>query len=419
MRARHSWMLLTLLLVAGTRFASGDDLPRRRPLDDRSYAVTPERLARGQYLAEHLLQCFVCHSERDWNRPGAPPVEGRKGAGALLREQGERRIVAPNITPDAGTGAGAWTDDMLARGIREGIGHDERPLYWGMWYQSFAALSDEDLAAVVVYLRSIPPVRNALPSTRLPPEELRENAALPRPITAPVAGPPPGDRQARGRYLVNVADCTGCHTSWHSSRNPGLLGGGNLIQRGTHSAFSTNLTRHASGAGYSVDTFIAVIRGGKGGSLSPVMPWTAFRGLTDDDLAAIHDALGAVQPVAHYVGNAGEPSHCAACGQSHPLGEYNHVEIPASVPLEPAQLERLAGRYHSSQYELTVHVRRDGARLYGRADDEPEIELFAQSATRFLAPGWVAPVEFVLDADGRVTHLASLEIDRVLFERLP
>ena len=418
MRARRPWILL-VLLIAGTACPAGDELPRRRPLDDRRYAATPERLERGRYLAEHLLQCFVCHSERDWERPGAPPVEGRKGAGAVLSEQGERRIVAPNITPDVATGAGAWTDDMLARAIREGIGHDERPLYWGMWYESFAALSDEDLAAVIAHLRSIPPVRNALPPTRLPPEELHENAALPRPITAPVPGPPPGDRLARGRYLVSVADCAGCHTSWHSPRNPGLLAGGNHIERGTRAAFSTNLTRHESGVGYGADTFAAVIRSGKGGSLSPVMPWAVFRGLTDADLAAMYEALGTVQPVRHYVGNAGEPSHCAVCGQSHPLGEYNRIEIPAPVALEPAQLERLAGRYHSSQYDFTVAVRRDGARLYARVDDEPEIELIAQSATRFLAPGWLAPVEFVLDPDGRVTHLASLEIDRLLLERQP
>ena len=60
---------------------------------------------------------------------------------------------------------------MLARAIREGIGHDGRALYWGMWYQSFAGLSDEDLAAVVVYLRTLPPVRNVLPSTALPADD--------------------------------------------------------------------------------------------------------------------------------------------------------------------------------------------------------------------------------------------------------
>jgi mono/diheme cytochrome c family protein len=408
-----------LLLVAGTVLAADGVLPRKRPLTDRTFTVTAERLERGRYLAENLLQCFICHSERDWDRPGAPPVEARKGAGAVLSEQGDRRVVAPNITPDRETGAGDWTDDMLARAIREGIGHDDRPLYWGMWYQSFAFLADEDLAAVVVYLRSIPAVRNPLPPTRLPPEELTQNAAMPRPITAPVQGPSKDDLLARGRYLVTVADCGGCHSSWHSSRNPGLLGGGNHIERGSHAAFSSNLTRHESGVTYPVDTFIAVIRSGKGESLSPVMPWTVFRGLNDEDLGAIYDALGTVQPVAHYVGNAGAPHHCPVCGQSHPLGELNRIELPIAVPLTVSQLEGLVGRYHSRDYDFTIHVRRDGKHLFGRVDDEPEIELIAQSPTRFYAPGWLAPVEFVLDAEGRATQLASLEIDRVLLDRVP
>ena len=104
-----------LLLVGGPTLASEEALPRKRPLTDRTFTPSAERLERGQYLVEHLLQCFICHSERDWNRPGAPPVAARKGAGVVLSEKGERRVVAPNITPDRETGAGNWTDDMFAR----------------------------------------------------------------------------------------------------------------------------------------------------------------------------------------------------------------------------------------------------------------------------------------------------------------
>lgn len=418
MPAARPWILSALLLGASLPSAA-DDLPRKRPLDDRSFTATPERLARGRYLVEHLLQCFVCHSERDWDRPGAPPLEGRKGAGAILSERGDRRIVAPNITPDRETGAGTWTDDMFARAIREGIGHDERPLYWGMWYQSFAAIADEDLAAVVAYVRSVPAVRNALPATRLPPDEARENAAFPRPITGPVPGPPAGDRLARGRYLVSIADCAGCHTSWDSTRNPGLLAGGNLIVRGTHAAFSTNITRHESGASYGPAAFIAVIRSGKAGALDPIMPWIVFRGLTDDDLTAIYDALGGVQAVAHYVGNHGEPRHCEVCGQSHPFGELNRLVTPAGVRLAPTHLARLAGHYRHPGWDVTISVRAEGGRLYGREAEGSEIELIPQSPIRFSAPGWPAPIEFVLADEGPAVRLVSLEIEREAFERVP
>lgn len=75
--------------------------------------------------------------------------------------------------------------------------------------EGLASAGDEDLAAVVVYLRTLPPVRNALPATSLPDAERARIATGPQPITEPVPGPAPGDSTALGRYLVGVADCAG------------------------------------------------------------------------------------------------------------------------------------------------------------------------------------------------------------------
>jgi hypothetical protein len=335
-----------------------------------------------------------------------------------MSERADRRIVAPNITPDVETGAGRWTDDMLARAIREGIGHDGRALYWGMWYQSFAGLSDEDLAAVIVYLRALPPVRNALPATLLPEEERAANAMSPRPITAPVPGPPTGDSRALGRYLIGVADCTGCHTAWEAPRNPGLLAGGNEIGRDQRAAFSSNLTRHESGVGYPRDTFIAVMRSGKGGSLHPIMPWVAFMGLTASDLGAMYDALGDTYPVAHYVGNVGEPRHCIVCGQKHPFGEHN-VSLPASVPVPISVLERLPGTYRSDELDWTIEIRLDQGKLFGGDPGGPETELIALSETRYLLPGLPAPLEFRMRAAGVATSVVSLEMPPIALDRVP
>jgi mono/diheme cytochrome c family protein len=418
--AKHLLLLLLVSLAAIPVVGTAEpSYPRARQLTNRTFEPSPARIERGRYLAEHLLQCFVCHSERDWDAPGAPPFPDRKGAGALLSERGDRRVVAPNITPDVETGAGSWTDDMLARAIREGIGHDGRALYWGMWYQSFAALSDEDLAAVVVYLRTLPPIRNVLPPTQLPADEQAANARSPQPITAPVAGPAPGDTKALGRYLIGVADCTGCHSAWEAPRNPGLLAGGNEIVRGTRTAFSSNLTRHESGVAYPKDTFIAVIRTGKGESLHPNMPWTAFSGLTEQDLGAIYDALGDAYPVAHYVGNVGEPRHCAVCGQEHPFGENNHLALPKSVPVAATILERLPGTYRSDAANWTIAVRREAGKLYARENDSTtDIELIALTATRYLGSGLPAPVEFTLPVTGAATRLVSMELQEIVLERV-
>ena len=96
---------------------------------------------------------------------GLKVVEGKAFAGRSFAPDGVPFLTAPNLTPDPETGIGTWTDDMLARAIREGISHDGRTLFPIMPYQKFRHLSDEDLASIVVYLRSLPPIRNPLPPT--------------------------------------------------------------------------------------------------------------------------------------------------------------------------------------------------------------------------------------------------------------
>jgi hypothetical protein len=87
--------------------------------------------------------------------PGGPPIAGRSGTGHIWAEDGRPWLVAPNLTSDPETGAARWTDDMLARAIREGISHDGRMQHPQIWYTAFSSLSDEDLASVVVYIRSL------------------------------------------------------------------------------------------------------------------------------------------------------------------------------------------------------------------------------------------------------------------------
>src|SRR5204863_4459132 len=93
---------------------------RSRALTDRHFDPTPARLNRGEYLVRGVLGCLDCHSEHDWKAPGAALVAGREGAGQIFPGEGfPGRIVAQNLTPDPETGIGKWTDDQLARGIRE------------------------------------------------------------------------------------------------------------------------------------------------------------------------------------------------------------------------------------------------------------------------------------------------------------
>ena len=82
-----------------------------RPLTDVKFESTPERIARGKYLTNGGSHCFLCHSERDWNKPGAPPIESKKGAGAIMINEEGFRMVAPNITPDKETKVKENKDD--------------------------------------------------------------------------------------------------------------------------------------------------------------------------------------------------------------------------------------------------------------------------------------------------------------------
>src|SRR5262249_9566671 len=146
-----------------------------------------QRLERGRYLVNGVLSCWECHAEYDGKAPGVPPIAERLGSGLVLTDKPGKRLVAPNISPDIETRAGTWTDDMFARGIREGVGHDGRVLSDWMPYETYRILSDEDVASIVVYLRFLPSVRNVLPKTELSEEATQRLEAKLQPITTPVS----------------------------------------------------------------------------------------------------------------------------------------------------------------------------------------------------------------------------------------
>src|SRR5882724_3716291 len=165
-------LLIVALLLVGITFTVGWRPfigPRTRALTNRTFEVTPARLERGRYLVNAVYGCVACHSERDPNAPGMPALADKLGAGTVFGEGSELpgKLIASNLTPDKETGAGNWTDDMLARATREGIGHDGRTLFPLMPYMNYREMPDEELASVIVYLRTLTPVRNPLPQTEI------------------------------------------------------------------------------------------------------------------------------------------------------------------------------------------------------------------------------------------------------------
>jgi mono/diheme cytochrome c family protein len=305
--------------------------PRVRPLTNRVFERTPERWARGKYLVENVSSCMDCHSPHDWTKHDAPITPGMEGAGGDMSAVSglPGRVVAPNLTPDPETGAGNWSDDALARAIREGIGHDGHTLFPMMPYPHFRHLSDEDVASVVVYLRSLPAVRNSLPSTEIvfPVKYLIRSA--PEPITASVPPPDLSDPVKRGAHLVDVTGCTDCHTPQERGQPvAGMQFGGGQIFEGPWGRVATaNLTPDASGIPYYDEAlFIQTIRTGtvKARVLNQIMPWFVYRNMTDDDLKAIFAYLKTLTPVKHIVDNTEPPTYCPVCKMSHGGGAQNH-----------------------------------------------------------------------------------------------
>jgi mono/diheme cytochrome c family protein len=293
-----------------------------------SFGATPARLERGKYIVETVAHCFMCHSEVEWKAPGAQPVQGKKGAGTRWHEPAMPFLIVPNITPDAETGAGKWTDEQFARAIREGVGHDGRSLFPLMPYMNFSQMSDEDLASVIAYIRSIPAVRNELPKSALP-DELKAMIPPPRQVRGPVPSPDLSDPVKRGAYLVTIGNCSECHTARgpEGVPLPGMeFGGGVTLDGPWGKVASRNITPDASGIPYYDEAlFIETIRTGqvKARTLNSVMPWGYFRNMTDDDLKAIFAYLRTLKPVKHAVDNTEEPTKCRLCGGTHGYGERN------------------------------------------------------------------------------------------------
>ena len=332
------WLLIGLITLAGV-LAIAVTLtigwrpfigPKKRTLNGRTFERTPQRLERGRYIATALSGCIYCHSQHNWAAPGTPVVPGSEGSGSIQPETDlPGRIVASNLTPDPETGAGRWTDDQLARAIREGIGHDGRALFPMMPYIHFREMSDEDLASVIVYLRSLPAVRNELPKTEIifPVKYLIRSA--PEQVTMPVSeGVDSSDLVQRGSRLVNLAGCVDCHTPTEKGQSvPGMeYAGGAILAGPWGSVASANLTPDATGIPYYDETlFLKVIRTGyvKARALSAIMPVMVYKNLTDGDLKAMFAYLRTVKPVRHRVDNTEAAVECKLCRQKHGAGAAN------------------------------------------------------------------------------------------------
>ena len=263
-------------------------------------------LSRGDYLVNQVLGCLHCHSERDWNVLGAPPLEPL-GAGrdcskrtGLPGVAGQGELPAglcfPNITADVETGIGTWSGEDIVTAMRQGLRPDGGALFPIMPWLIYRDVADSDADAVAAYIRTLKAVERVQPGRRQVLEARYREAMAAGGEPPPASPPDESDELAKGEYLARIARCGFCHTPRDAENRPRedrFWAGGGRFQNAAGEIRSSNLTPHPDGIGeMSRDDFIALVRlRGDGRAADPgtnsVMPWVAYAGMTDADLGAI------------------------------------------------------------------------------------------------------------------------------------
>ena len=308
--------LLILIAVGTVLYVNATwDSPVRRPAANLVAPSDEVSLARGRHLYTLTANCWGCHGGKGGLAPDEPQTGGREfdltGIGP-----GFGFYYASNLTPDRDTGIGAWTDGELVRAIREGINRRNQIIFPVMAYQFYHGLSDADALAIVAYMKSLPPVRNQVPSRRLsfPTKALIALGILrpEPPVTTEVQAPRKGATAEYGKYLAwHASGCAECHSP-RAARDGSLdmtrpLAGGlfpfpeeNLEMTGS------NLTPDpATGIGsWSEAQFMKAMRSGTrpdGRVLVTFMPWPLYTHWSDDELRAAWLYMRSLPPQMHEV----------------------------------------------------------------------------------------------------------------------
>ena len=296
-------------LVVGGSFA-GTVLNRY----DRTFEAPEQKIVavkdsavieRGAYLAYGPAHCAYCHNTAD-KIARLEAGERVPMSGGNVFDIGIVKLTTPNLTPDAETGIGNLTDAQLVRMLRHNIRRDGTA---AIPFMEFQNMSDEDVTALISYLRSQPAVKNAT----APREFSFMGKALMSFVIKPSgpAGTPPAQSPAegatveRGKYLVeSVANCAGCHTKRSmkdgSYQMPKLSGGTAMLGEDGKNYTPPNLTPHASTGhitNWTEEQFVTRFRAGPLNGPGSHMPWRAFARMSDDDLRAIYRYLRTVEPV--------------------------------------------------------------------------------------------------------------------------
>jgi mono/diheme cytochrome c family protein len=122
-------------------------------------AQTQSAVDRGRYLVNTIMTCGNCHTPKG---PGGDLAD-KALAGGLRFDEPPFDVTASNITPDRDTGIGGWSDAAIKKALREGVRPNGVRLAEVMPSGFYGIITESDLDAIVAYLRTLPAVQNKLP----------------------------------------------------------------------------------------------------------------------------------------------------------------------------------------------------------------------------------------------------------------
>jgi mono/diheme cytochrome c family protein len=289
-------ILLVCILGISITVMSRQNLKFDGPYPDIKSSTDSTVIARGRELVFGPAHCADCHSTLNADSLLTLGQEVALSGGYEFNMP-IGKIYTRNITPDSSTGIGRYSDAEIARALRYGVGPDGRAFFD---FMPFHNTSDEDLAAIISYLRAQKPVKKEIPENSFNTMGKVIRAFLIKPVGPDGEVPVSVKKDSTaeyGKYLaLNVSNCAGCHTrrDMMTGAYTGELFAGGLEIEGL---ITPNLTTDTSSRIFTWDQqkFIERFREGKKIKQSP-MPWNSFRRMSDEDLVAIYKYLKTLKP---------------------------------------------------------------------------------------------------------------------------
>jgi mono/diheme cytochrome c family protein len=256
------------------------------------------QIERGSYLVNGVLTCGNCHTPR--LSGGVRDMSKQLSGGPQVFDTATFKVKPSNITPDPDTGIGKWSDADIKRVLLTGVRPDGTQIAPIMPYGFYKIFAPADLDAVVAYLKSVPPVRNAVEP---PVYKAAMHVFTPPGAERPLSEAEMTNQVKRGFYLVTIGHCMECHTPLQDGKHDATqLGKGGQPFTGPWGVtVARNITSHqAAGLGGWTDAQIvaAITQGAHidGTKLKPPMAFLLYATMTEQDLNAVVVYLRTVPP---------------------------------------------------------------------------------------------------------------------------